>query len=375
MAGANPVPKNSYLCPVSESMNRKIIHIDMDAFFASIEQRDNEAYRGLPLAVGYPEARGVVAAASYEARKFGVRSAMPSTTALKKCPQLIFVPPHFDVYKSVSAQIMNIFLDYTELVEPLSLDEAFLDVTENRKQNPSATIIAREIKQRIKEQTGLTASAGVSFNKFLAKIASDYNKPDGLFVVRPQEAEKFVETLKIEQFFGVGKVTAQKMHQHGIYTGADLKMHEEAELVRLFGKAGYQYYLNARGLDYHPVKPDRILKSVSAESTFEHDKDSVLHLQLELYQVALELMRRIEKKQFYGRTVTVKIKFADFRIITRSRSLSTPVKDFQQLWPIAKSIFQNTDLGGQHVRLLGLGVSNTADDTNGQSIQLQLNLF
>ena len=356
-------------------MERKIIHIDMDAFFASIEQRDNEAYRGQPLAVGYPEARGVVAAASYEARKFGVRSAMPSTTALKKCPQLIFVPPRFEVYKSVSAQIMDIFLDYTELVEPLSLDEAFLDVTENRKQISSATMIAQEIKQRIREQTGLNASAGVSFNKFLAKIASDYNKPDGLFVIRPQEAEKFVETLKIEQFFGVGKVTAQKMHSLGIYTGTDLKMHEEAELVRLFGKAGHQYYLNARGLDNHLVKPDRILKSVSAESTFEHDKDSVLHLQLELYQVALELMRRIEKKEFYGRTVTVKIKFADFRIITRSRSLTTPVKDFQQLWTTAKSIFRNTDLCGQQVRLLGLGVSNATDDTNGASIQLQLDLF
>ena len=210
-------------------MERKIIHIDMDAFFASIEQRDNEAYRGQPLAVGYPEARGVVAAASYEARKFGVRSAMPSTTALKKCPQLIFVPPRFEVYKSVSAQIMDIFLDYTELVEPLSLDEAFLDVTENRKQISSATMIAQEIKQRIREQTGLNASAGVSFNKFLAKIASDYNKPDGLFVIRRRRPEKFVETLKIEQFFGVGKVTAQKMHSLGIYTGTDLKMHEEAE--------------------------------------------------------------------------------------------------------------------------------------------------
>ncbi len=356
-------------------MKRKIIHIDMDAFFASVEQRDNEAYRGKPLAVGYPEARGVVAAASYEARQFGVYSAMPSTTAQKKCPELIFVPPRFDVYKSVSAQIMDIFLDYTDLVEPLSLDEAFLDVTENRKQNPSATIIAREIKQKIKEKTGLTASAGVSFNKFLAKIASDYNKPDGLFVIRPEAAATFVESLKVEKFFGVGKVTAQKMHQQSIFTGTDLKKRTEEELVRLFGKTGHQYFLNAQGLDYHEVNPDRILKSVSAESTFERDKDSVLHLQLELYQVALDVWRRIEKKQFYGRTVTVKIKFSDFRIITRSRSISTPIKDFQLLWTTTKDIFRNTELGGQHVRLLGLGVSNPSDDTDQKSIQLQLDLF
>jgi len=347
----------------------------MDAFYASIEQRDNEAYRGKPLAVGYPEARGVVAAASYEARKFGVRSAMPSTTALKKCPHLIFVPPRFDVYKHVSSQIMDIFFEYTDLVEPLSLDEAFLDVTESRKQNMLATDIAREIKQRIKEQTGLTASAGVSFNKFLAKIASDYNKPDGLFVIHPQVAEKFVETLKIEQFFGVGKVTAQKMHQQAIYTGADLKKRTEEELVKLFGKAGHQYFLNAQGLDYHEVKPNRIIKSVSAESTFDHDKDSVLHLQLELYQVALELMRRVEKKRFYGRTVTIKIKFSDFKIITRSRTLPVQIRDFQLLWNTSKDLFRNTDLGGRPVRLLGLGVSNAIDGPERKPIQLELDLF
>ncbi|MBP1638778.1 MAG: DNA-directed polymerase [Bacteroidetes bacterium] len=347
----------------------------MDAFYASVEQRDNPDYRGKPLAVGYPESRGVVAAASYEARRYGVRSAMASTMALKKCPQLIFAPPRFEVYHSVSHQIMQIFLDYTDLVEPLSLDEAFLDVTDNKKGNPSATIIAREIKQRIKEETGLTASAGVSFNKFLAKIASDYRKPDGLFVVRPQVAEKFVETLKVEQFFGVGKVTAEKMHRHRIYTGADLKQRSEPELVQLFGKAGHQYYLNARGLDYREVESDRITKSVSAESTFDRDKDSVLHLQLELYQVALEVIKRMEKEQFFGRTVTVKIKFADFRIITRSRTLPEVVKDFQQLWTTAKSILRAADLGGQKVRLLGLGISNAAESTNRKSIQLQLDLF
>lgn len=356
-------------------MVRKIIHIDMDAFYASIEQRDNEAYRGKPLAVGYQEARGVVAAASYEARRYGVKSAMPSTTALKKCPHLIFVPPRFEVYHGVSNQIMQIFFDYTDLVEPLSLDEAFLDVSVNKKNNPSATIIAREIKQRIKEETGLTASAGVSFNKFLAKIASDYNKPDGLFVVKPQAAEKFVESLKVEQFFGVGKVTAEKMHLHGIYTGADLKKRQERDLVQLFGKAGLQYYLNARAIDLREVENNRITKSVSAENTFEQDKNSVLHLQLELYQVAQEVIKRIGEEAFYGRTVTVKIKFADFKIITRSRTLKGEVRDFQLLWATAKSILHSVDFGEQSVRLLGLGVSNAVDSSQRKSIQLQLDLF
>jgi DNA polymerase-4 len=354
---------------------RKIIHIDMDAFYASIEQRDNKEYRGKPLAVGYPMARGVVAAASYEARRYGVRSAMASTTALKKCPHLIFVPPRFEVYHSVSNEIMNIFFEYTDLVEPLSLDEAFLDVTQNKKENPSATNIAREIKQRIKEQTGLTASAGVSFNKFLAKIASDYRKPDGLFVIRPHEAEAFVETLKVEQFFGVGKVTAERMHQFGIHTGADLKRRSEEELAQLFGKAGYQFYLNTRGIDHREVEPDRITKSVSAESTFDHDKDSVLHLQLELYHVAQEVMKRVEKEEFFGRTVTVKIKFADFKVITRSRTLPQQVRDFKLLWATAKSILRGVDLEGRSVRLLGLGVSNASDTSDRKSIQLQLDLF
>lgn len=226
----------------------------MDAFFASIEQRDNADYKGKPLAVGYSGARGVVAAASYEARRYGVRSAMASTTALRKCPHLIFVMPRFEVYKSVSRQIMDIFHEYTDLVEPLSLDEAFLDVTENHKQMASATQIAQEIKQKIQETTGLTASAGVSFNKFLAKIASDYNKPNGLFVVKPKDAERFVETLSIEQFYGVGKVTAERMHRLGIKTGADLKQWSEQSLLTKFGKAGHSYYQNARAIDNRPVE-------------------------------------------------------------------------------------------------------------------------
>ena len=236
-------------------MDKSILHADCNAFYASVEQRDNKALRGKPVAVGHSEARGVVATASYEARKYGVRSAMPSLTAKKKCPHLIFVPPRFDVYHEVSEQIRKIFLEYTDLVEPLSLDEAFLDVTENFKNNPSATLIAKEIKQKIFDKTGLRASAGVSMNKFLAKIASDYQKPDGFFVILPKDAETFAENLKIEHFFGVGKVTAQKMREHNIFTGYDLKQLSEKELVRLFGKAGHSFYLNARGLDYREVNP------------------------------------------------------------------------------------------------------------------------
>ncbi|GHT68942.1 hypothetical protein AGMMS50239_34940 [Bacteroidia bacterium] len=254
---------------------RKIIHIDMDAFYAAVEQRDNPDLRGKPVAVGYGEARGVVATASYEARKYGVHSAMPSLTARNKCPGLIFVPARFEVYHEVSTQIREIFLEYTDLVEPLSLDEAFLDVTVNHKNNPSAGLIAKEIKQKIFEKTGLTASAGVSINKFLAKIASDYKKPNGFFVITPEEAEKFVETLKIERFFGVGKVTAQKMHDHHIFTGLDLKQRPETELVRLFGKAGHDLYQYARGIDNRKVEPNRVTKSISNETTFLQDKNQI----------------------------------------------------------------------------------------------------
>ena len=243
----------------------------MDAFYASIEQRDHPEYRGKPLAVGNAAERGVVAAASYEARKFGVRSAMPSLTALSKCPQIIFVPARFDVYREVSMQIRDIFLEYTDLVEPLSLDEAYLDVTVNKPGVLSATIIAQEIKEKIRGITGLTASAGVSVNKFLAKIASDWKKPDGLFVILPEEAESFVQELKIEQFWGVGRVTAARMHELGIHTGRDLKRFDEASLVRFFGKAGHIYYQNARGIDDREVVPDRIRKSLGAEETFMTD--------------------------------------------------------------------------------------------------------
>ncbi|MDR1222027.1 MAG: DNA polymerase IV [Tannerella sp.] len=354
---------------------RKIIHIDMDAFYASVEQRDHEELRGKPVAVGYSEARGVVATASYEARRYGIRSAMPSLTAKNKCPSLIFVSPRFDVYQDVSRQIRAIFYEYTDLVEPLSLDEAFLDVTQNHKQNPSATLIAQEIKRRIFETTALTASAGVSVNKFLAKIASEYRKPDGLFVIRPEEAEKFVEGLKIEQFFGVGKVTARKMHENGIYTGLDLKKRSEQELIRLFGKAGKSFYLNARGLDDREVCAERIIKSISNETTFLKDKADLTLLTVELYHLAKEVMERVEKEDFYGRTITVKIKYADFRIITRSKTLPSGITGFKMFWETAREILKQVDLSSQPVRLLGLGISNVAGEPKQKYTQLELDLF
>ncbi|MDR1884174.1 MAG: DNA polymerase IV [Prevotella sp.] len=352
---------------------RKIIHIDMDAFYASIEQRDNREYRGKPLAVGYSGSRGVVAAASYEARRYGVRSAMPSKTALRKCPHLIFVPARFDVYKSISRQIMEIFHEYTDLVEPLSLDEAFLDVTENHKNIPSATQIAQEIKQKIFETTRLTASAGVSFNKFLAKIASDHNKPDGLFVVKPKNAGQFVETLAIEQFFGVGKVTAKRMHQLGIKTGWDLKQRSENELTAIFGKAGQIYYRNARAIDDRPVEPKRTRKSISSETTFEQDTDTLEELAVILAEVAHDAFHDIEKKKFKARTVTLKIKYADFKTITRSKTFQTPITDYDTFYKTGFELLQNVDLSPK-IRLIGLGMKNNGDETGwNDAFQLRIN--
>lgn len=344
----------------------------MDAFFASIEQRDNAAYKGKPLAVGYAGDRGVVAAASYEARRYGVRSAMASKTALRKCPHLIFVMPRFEVYKSVSRQIMEIFHEYTDLIEPLSLDEAFLDVTENHKQIASATQIAQEIKQKIQAQVGLTASAGVSFNKFLAKIASDYNKPNGLFLVKPNVAEQFVETLQVEQFFGVGKVTAEKMHRLGIHTGADLKQWTEERLVGCFGKAGHMYYQNARAIDNRPVEPLRIRKSVSSETTFANDTDDIEELLPEMNKLAVEVMEYIKRKNFKGRTVTVKIKYSDFKIITRSKTFTTNISDIETLYNAGSDLLHAVDLS-QKVRLIGIGIKNNEEPTNwADAIQLQI---
>lgn len=351
---------------------RKIIHIDMDAFYASIEQRDNEAYKGKALAVGYAGDRGVVAAASYEARRYGVRSAMSSKVALRKCPQLIFVPARFDVYKSVSKQIMDIFNEYTDLVEPLSLDEAFLDVTENKFDIGIATQIAKDIKQKIFEQTSLTASAGVSYNKFLAKIASDYDKPNGLFVIKPNKAESFIEELPIEKFFGIGKVTAKKMYQLGIKTGLDLKRKSESELVSIFGKAGHIYYNNARAIDDRIVNPNRIRKSVGAENTFDRDIDSFEDLSNELKEIADDVITRIEKNSFEGRTVTLKAKYADFKIITRSKTFITPITTREALLQAGLKLLEEIDISGK-IRLLGLSIKNSDLQDWGQAIQLRLN--
>ncbi len=340
-------------------MTRKIIHIDMDAFFASIEQRDNPSFRGKPLAVGHSGLRGVVAAASYEARKFGVRSAMPSQTAIKKCPELIFTPPRFKVYREVSQQIREIFLEYTDLVEPLSLDEAFLDVTQNRKNMDFAMDIATEIKQKIWDKTGLTASAGVSFNKFLAKIASDYNKPNGIYVITPKRAESFVEQLKIERFFGIGKKTAERMHQMRIFTGYDLKQKSEEFLVQHFGKSGRMYYLNARGIDNRMVNPNRIRKSLGTEITFDEDINDFQLLQAKLEVVADDLFKRITKSGFKGKTLTLKVKYSDFRILSKSKTLPDYIQQEQQIHQIGMDLLAQIPLDAK-IRLLGLTIKNNS---------------
>ena len=340
---------------------RKIIHVDMDAFYASIEQRDRPELRGRPIAVGGDGPRGVVATASYEARPYGVRSAISSALAKRLCPTLVFVPARFEVYKAVSQQIRDIFRDYTELVEPLSLDEAFLDVTHTR----SATLVAREIKARIRAETGLTASAGISVNKMLAKIASDYRKPDGLFVIPPEEIDTFVAELPVERFFGIGDVTAEKMHSLGIRTGADLRQWEELELVRHFGKAGHSYYGYARGIDPRPVTPNRERKSLGAEETFERDTDDRGVLLGELEKVGEEVWQRLTRHKFRGRTVVLKLKFDDFRQITRSRTLPRAVDSFEGLLAVAGELLAGVDFGGHRIRLLGLTVANVPEFREG----------
>jgi DNA polymerase-4 len=350
---------------------RKIIHIDMDAFFASVEQRDNPEYRGKPIAVGGIGARGVVAAASYEARKYGVFSAMPSKIARKKCPFLIFVYPRFEVYKQVSDQIRQIFFEYTDLVEPLSLDEAYLDVTRHKKGKPSATLIAKEIKDRIFDETGLTASAGVSINKFLAKTASDYKKPNGLYLIKPEEAEAFVEKLPISKFFGIGKVTAEKMNRLGIFTGLELKAFSEYELIRHFGKVGSYYYYIARGIDNRIVEPYRAQKSVGAENTFETDLSEPDDLLNELLIIANILIERITRSKAFGKTLTLKIKFNDFKQITRSKTFNYEIDSFELLWNATFEIFSGVEFKNQKIRLLGISVSNlTNSDKTGEPLQL-----
>ncbi|HRR07923.1 MAG TPA: DNA polymerase IV [Rhodothermales bacterium] len=337
---------------------RKIIHIDMDAFFASVEQRDHPELKGKPVAVGGGGLRGVVAAASYEARAFGVRSAMPSVTAKRLCPDLLFVRHRFEVYKQVSRQIRDIFLSYTDLVEPLSLDEAYLDVTENKRGMQNATEMAIEIKERIREQTHLTASAGVSYNKFLAKIASDYKKPDGLFVIKPHQGEDFVAKLPIERFFGVGKVTARRMNDMGIFTGADLRAQPEAVLHTHFGKVGGFYYRMARGIDHRVVSPDRIRKSVSSETTFNEDLYTWEALSPKLLTQTKDVWRFVEQSRIHGRTVTLKLKFQDFQIISRSKSVVWPILEREQFEQIALDLLWNLLPSPKGIRLIGIGLSN-----------------
>src|SRR6202011_4188949 len=304
---------------------RKIIHVDMDAFYASVEQRDDPSLRDRPVAVGYAAKRGVVAAASYEARRFGVRSAMPSTTALRQCAELVFVPPRFDVYRAVSRQIHAIFAEYTALIEPLALDEAYLDVTENRRGLPTASVTAKEIRARILQDTGLTASAGVSYNKFLAKLASGQRKPNGQFGITPELRPDFIASLPIAKFHGVGPVTAAKMQRLGIRTGADLRMVSLAFLQQRFGKAAAWYLGIANGEDDRPVVADRPRKSSGSETTFQHDLTDPAEIEAGVQAMADDVWARCEKAQAFGRTVTVKAKFADFRQVTRSRSFSASV--------------------------------------------------
>ena len=341
---------------------RKIIHIDMDAFFASVEQLDNPELRGKPVAVGGSGERSVVAAASYEARKFGIRSAMPSVTAKRLCPDLIFVSHHFGRYNEVSEQVFEIFKTYTDIIEPLSIDEAFLDVTTDKKNIGSATIIAKEIKKEIKSRTGLTASAGISVNKFLAKIASEINKPDGLFVIPPEEAEKFIEALPVEKFYGIGKVTAEKMHKLAIHNGADLKQWDLVSLVRNFGKIGVFYYDIVRGIDERPVETDQERKSIGTELTFEKDLTTRFEIVAELYKIEKELMTRLENSEAAGRTITLKVKFADFKQITRSKTLQNYIRDFDTLHREVSEIRKSLKLEGSRIRLLGVSISNLETD-------------
>lgn len=335
---------------------RKIIHVDMDAFYASVEQLDHPEWRGKPLVVGGNEARGVVAAASYEARKFGIHSAMSSALAAKKCPQLIFAKPRFDRYKEISLQIREIFYEYTDLVEPLSLDEAFLDVTENKMGLKSAILIARQIREKIKSKTGLNASAGISYNKFLAKTASDLNKPNGQAVILPEEAEAFLEKLPIGKFFGIGKVTAEKMQKLGIHTGKDLKEYSLQFLTKKFGKSGLHYFNIVRGIHLSEVQPHRVRKSLSAENTFEKDLISLKEMEDQLYPIFEELLRRIEKSGIKGRTITLKLKYSDFTLQTRSKTLEQyPEKGM--IWQIGMELLRQEEIP-KPVRLLGLGISN-----------------
>ena len=354
----------------------------MDQFYAAVEQRDNPELKGKPIAVGHDAERGVVSTASYEARRFGVHSAQSIQLAKRLCPQLIIVEPHFQRYKEVSAQLHDIFHDYTDLIEPISLDEAFLDVTENKKEIELGVDIAREIKQRIRETTGLTASAGVSYCKFLAKIASDWRKPDGLTVIHPDRALDFIAQLKVEKIWGVGQKTAEKMHRMGIFTGQDLRNMSLTRLTQEFGKMGQMFYDFSRGIDNRPVISEWERKSVSCEQTFESDISENAAVTINLYHTVLELVRRIEKNDFEGRTLTLKVKFLDFQQITRSITVDHILRTKDDILPLAKQLMQGVEFFDKQsgfaerhshpIRLLGLGVSNPGSPTpNGRQASRQ----
>jgi DNA polymerase IV len=336
---------------------RKIIHIDMDAFYASVEQLDRPELKGKPVAVGGSRERGVVAAASYEARRYGVRSAMSSKLAKRKCPHLIFVPPRFSRYKEISNQIRSIFMEYTDLVEPLSLDEAYLDVTYAKKGKPSATLIAQEIRKRIFDNTSLTASAGVSFNKFLAKVASDVNKPNGIYVVTPDMAQDFIDGLEVRRFYGIGKVTAEKLNKMGIWFGRDLKRIERLEMVRLFGKSGHYYYEICRGIDNRQVEPFREPKSIGAEETFSTDLFLEKELELQLLEVAETVWERYKRSNAKAKTLTLKYKYADFEQHTRSRTITGWFTAPEELAAESLSLLHSEQFV-KGIRLLGLTLSN-----------------
>jgi DNA polymerase IV len=337
---------------------RKIIHIDMDAFYASVEQRDYPEYQGKPVVVGgTPEQRGVVAACSYEARKFGIHSAMPAAQAHQRCPQAIFLRPRFTVYREVSSEIQAVFHQFTDLVEPLSLDEAYLDVTHNQEFSGSATLIAKEIKRLIKEKTNLNASAGVSYNKFLAKIASDMDKPDGLYLITPEQGPEFIKKLPIRQFHGIGKATEARMKAFGIHTGDDLRQKELNELVNNFGKAGHFYYSIARGIDLRPVNNQRQRKSLGKETTFSQDMGDRDEMFKILDELSNSVSRTLFKKQLIAQTITLKVKYADFELITRSRTVEKPTQAASKITKVVKELLTKTEAGQRKVRLLGVTTS------------------
>ncbi len=356
------------------AQQRKIIHVDMDAFFASVEQRDHPEYRGKPLIVGgQPDSRGVVAACSYEARKFGIHSAMPCSRAYRLCPQALFVRPRFEAYREVSAQIREIFWHYATEVEPLSLDEAYLDVTYTSDFNGSATLIAQAIKQDIQTTTNLTASAGVSYNKFLAKIASDMDKPDGIYVIRPEQGQDFVETLPVGKFHGVGPATEAKMQKLGINTGLDLRLKTLGELTELFGKTGQYYFNIARGIDERPVRSTRIRKSLGKETTFAKDILSVPELTAKLLDLADIVLESLSKQSLQARTVTVKVKYADFQQVTRAQTIDHAIAlgDLREWIPL---LLRRTEAGHKPVRLVGLSLSGFDGVAREEQLQPQLDL-